>query len=398
MIKKFLDLGNQPLANRYLKTYKKLSVKKNELYKLSVGFNTKTKLVSLIKRIPDEKMFDNTYPYKSSMSKTMLNSFKKLSIKIKKKFNPKKFLEIGSNDGALIQNFDKDKVVSVEPCSNLAKITQKKGYYTYDDYWNLSLAKKIKKKFNFIDVIYSANTITHINDLNDVFNSINQVLDKNGVLIIEDPSFLECIKKTSYDQFYNEHIYVFSALALKNIIKKYNLELFNIETLNTHGGSLRYYIKRTKNRNIKINISVKKQLSKEIKYGLNNLATYKKFSKNVLKSKKQLVNILKKIKRNNNRIIGYGATAKASTVLNYCDIDSDIIDYFVDTTPDKINRFMPGKNIKILPYSKRLINKNNYIYLGAWNFKNEIFKKERSFISQGGKFITHIPKPKIIKT
>ena len=116
MNKKFLDLGYQPLANRYLKSYKKLSVKKNELYKLTVGFNTKTKLVSLIKRIPDKKMFDSSYPYKSSMSKTMVNSFKKLSIKIKKKFNPKRFLEIGSNDGALIKNFDKNKVVSVKTC------------------------------------------------------------------------------------------------------------------------------------------------------------------------------------------------------------------------------------------------------------------------------------------
>ena len=396
MNKKFLDLGYQPLANRYLKSYKKLSVKKNELYKLTVGFNTKTKLVSLIKRIPDKKMFDSSYPYKSSMSKTMVNSFKKLSIKIKKKFNPKRFLEIGSNDGALIKNFDKNKVVSVEPCSNLAKITKKKGYQTYDNYWNLSLAKKIKKKFNSVDVIYSANTLTHINDLDDVFKSINHVLAKNGVLIIEDPSFLECIKKTSYDQFYNEHIYVFSALAVKNIIKKYKLELFNIETLNTHGGSLRYYIKRTKNTIIKVNSSVNRQLSKEIKFGLNNFATYKKFSKQVLLSKEKLLNILKKIKDNNNKIIGYGATAKASTVLNYCNIDSDIIDYFVDTTPDKINRYMPGKNIKILPYNKKLMNKDTFIFLGAWNFKKEIFKKERAFIRKGGKFITHIPKPKVI--
>ena len=134
----------------------------------------------------------------------------------------------------------------------------------------------------------------------------------------------------------------------------------------------------------------------EIKFGLNNFATYKQFSKQVLLSKEKLLNILKKIKDNNNKIIGYGATAKASTVLNYCNIDSDIIDYFVDTTPDKINRYMPGKNIKILPYNKKLMNKDTFIFLGAWNFKKEIFKKERAFIRKGGKFITHIPKPKVI--
>ena len=129
MNKKFLDLGYQPLANKYLKNYKKLSFKKNELYKLTVGFNTRTKLVSLIKKIPDKKMFDSTYPYKSSISKTMLNSFKKLSIKIKKQFKPNLFLEIGSNDGALIKNFARKKTICVEPCSNLAKITKKKGLF-----------------------------------------------------------------------------------------------------------------------------------------------------------------------------------------------------------------------------------------------------------------------------
>ena len=145
MNKKFLDLGYQPLANKYLRFYKKLTVKNNELYKLAVGFDSKTKLVSLIKKIPDKKMFDGNYPYKSSMSKTMINSLKKLSIKIKKKFKPMLFFEIGSNDGALIKNFDTQEVVCVEPCANLAKITNKKGYFTYNDYWNFSLAKKIKK-------------------------------------------------------------------------------------------------------------------------------------------------------------------------------------------------------------------------------------------------------------
>ena len=137
MIKKFLDLGYQPLANKYLKSYKKLSIKKKELYRLTVGFDTKTKLVSLFNKIPDKIMFDSNYPYKSSMSKTMTDSFKKLSVEIKKRFNPKLFLEIGSNDGALIKNFNRNQVICVEPCSNLAKITKGKGYITYNNYWDL---------------------------------------------------------------------------------------------------------------------------------------------------------------------------------------------------------------------------------------------------------------------
>jgi len=396
MNKKFLDLGYQPLANRYLKSYKKLSKKKNELYKLSVGFDTKTKLVSLFNKIPDRIMFDSNYPYKSSMSKTMTDSFKKLSVKIKKRFNPKLFLEIGSNDGALIKNFNRNQVICVEPCSNLAKITKGKGYITYNNYWDLNLSNKIKNKFNTVDVIYAANTLTHINDLNQVFKSILNLLAQDGILIIEDPSFLECIKKLSYDQFYNEHIYIFSALSVKKLIHEFDLELFDIEKLDTHGGSLRYFIKRIDNNKIKIKNTVSKQISTELKFGLANFLTYKKFGISVKKSKNDLIKIFKKIKDKNKKIIGYGATAKATTVLNYCNIGDGIIDYFVDTTPDKINRFMPGTKIKIKKYNQKLLDDVNYIYLGAWNFKDEIFKKEKKFIKSGGKFITHVPFPKII--
>ena len=215
-------------------------------------------------------------------------------------------------------------------------------------------------------------------------------------LIIEDPSFLECIKKVSYDQFYNEHVYIFSALAVKNIISKFNLELFDIEKLNTHGGSLRYFIKKINNKKIKIKKSVLKQIKQETKFGLSKYFTYKKFGENVKKSKINLINIFKRLKNKNKKIIGYGATAKASTILNYCNIDVNMIDYFVDTTPDKTNKFMPGKNIKILKYNQKLLENVDYIYLGAWNFIDEIFRKEKKFINKGGRFITHVPFPKII--
>ena len=202
MNKLFLDLGMQPLANNYLKIYKK----KQPKYNLKLFFNSKSKMVSISKRIPSKIMFNNKYPYRSSMSITMKNSFKKLSKEIKKKFDPKILLEIGSNDGALISNFSKKKVIGIEPCKNLSKITKKKGYRTYNNYWNLELSKKIKSKYGQIDLIYSANTLTHISNLKNVFKSISYLLSDDGVLIIEDPSLLECLKKNSYDQFYNEHI------------------------------------------------------------------------------------------------------------------------------------------------------------------------------------------------
>ena len=140
-----------------------------------------------------------------------------------KTYNPNFILEIGSNDGSLIRNFSKKKVICVEPCKNLAKITKRMGYKTYANFWNMQLAKKIKSKIKNVDLIYSANTLSHINDLNSVFRSIVHVLSDDGILIIEDPSLLKCLQNASYDQFYNEHIYVFSLLSISNLIKKYKL-------------------------------------------------------------------------------------------------------------------------------------------------------------------------------
>ena len=270
------------------------------------------------------------------------------------------------------------------------------GYKTYSNFWNIQLAKKIKSKIKNIDLIYSANTLSHIEDINSVFKSIVHVLSDDGILIIEEPSFLECLKKVSYDQFYNEHIYVFSLLSISNLIKKYKLEVFNVEKLNTHGGSLRYYIKKISNNKFKIQNRVKNQLEQELKYKINRYSTYVKFKNKVKNSKKKLRQILSSLKKKNKRIIGYGATAKSSTVLNYCNIKNETLEYFVDTTPNKIGKYMPGTHIQIKAYSKSLLNRADYVFLGAWNFKKEIFKKEKKFIKKGGKFITHIPTPKII--
>jgi|TARA_Y100000294_G_scaffold175918_1_gene197097 methylation protein EvaC len=395
MYRKFLDLGLQPLANKYLRK-KDLIKKKEHLYHLEVGFNVKTKLVSILNTISAEKMFDNKYPYRSSMSKTMLNSFKKLAQKVTKTFSPNFIIEIGSNDGAFIKNFDKKKVIGIEPCSNMANITKNMGYKTYSNFWDIKLAKKIKSKVKNIDIIYAANTVSHIRNLNSFFNSINHILSDNGILIIEDPSLLECFKKVSYDQFYNEHIYIFSLLSIKNLIKKYKLEVFNIEKLSTHGGSLRYYIKRDSNNKFRTNKKVKEQLNQEIKFGLDRFLTYIKFSKNVENSKKKLRAIFSKLKKKNKKIIGYGSTAKACTVLSFCKITSETLDYFFDTTPNKIGKYMPGSHIYVKRYSKPLTNEADYVFLGAWNFKKEIFKKEKKYIKNGGKFITHVPVPKII--
>jgi SAM-dependent methyltransferase len=390
---KFLDLGYQPLANNYIK--KNHLNKKETKYRLKVGIDMNTKLVSISKPFSSRIMFNDKYPYRSSMSKTMVKSFKDLSVVINKKFRPNKILEIGSNDGSFIKNFSKKKTIGIEPCSNVEKITKKNNFDTFPFYWNLKTAKKILRIRGKVDLIYSANTISHIENLNEVFESINIILDDNGILIIEDPSLLECLKRNTYDQFYNEHIYVFSLIGIENILKNNNLEVVHVQNLNIHGGSNRYFIKK-KNNNNKIHKSVKINRDNEIKYGLNKLICYRSFSKRVFNSKIRLKKLFEAVRKKKKKVIGYGVTAKSTTILNYCNIGKKFIKYFLDTTLDKQNKYTPGTKIPIFKY-QGLDKKNiDYVFLGAWNFKDEIFKKEKKFIRQGGKFITHTPFPKII--
>ncbi len=389
----FLDLGLQPLANNYLK--KNQLNNKEKKYRLKIGLDLKTKLVSINKPIASEIMFNSNYPYRSSMSKTMIKSFKDLSKFIKKRFKPKKILEIGSNDGSFIKNFSKKKTIGIEPCSNVEKITKNKGFNTYPNYWNTTTAEKILRKDGKVDLIYSANTISHIENLGEVFKSIDIILNKNGIIVIEDPSLMECLKKNTYDQFYNEHIYVFSLVGIESILRKYNFEIFDIHNLKIHGGSNRYFIKRKINK-IPININVKINRKKEINYGIKKISTYTKFANRVKFSKKKLRKIFSQLKDKKKDIIGYGVTAKSTTILNYCNIDKKFISYFVDTTKDKQNKYTPGTKIPIYKYPGFIEKNIDYIFLGAWNFKEEIFKKEKKFIRKGGKFIIHTPIPKII--
>ena len=388
----FLDLGNHPITNNFLNT----NNPKNEFfYNLKLKYHEKTKLISLAKFVPPKKMFNEKYAHRASASITMRKAYKNLAKKIKKKFNPKSILEIGSNDGVFIKHFNDIKCIGVEPCKNLAIITNKLKIKTYDKFWSIKLSNEIISKNGKFDIIYSANTISHIHNLNEAFMAISNSLDQNGVFILEDPSLLEVLRKTSYDQFYDEHAYVFSIIALKNITMKSGLEIFNIEKLKTHGGSNRVYFKKKINSKIKISKNVFNHLKNEKNYGLNKLKAYQKFSLKVKKSKKNLLKIFKKLKSQNKIIIGYGATYKSSTVLNYCKIKKKYINYFLDTTPTKMNKYTPGSHIPIIEYNG-IPDNVDYAFLGAWNFKDEIFKKEKKFIKRGGKFITHVPTPKIL--
>ena len=390
MKKKFLSLGRQPLANSFLS-----SIKKNEFfYNLSISFDTENFLVSVTNPVNPKKQYTDKYAHRASESKTMRDAFKSTANKLKKKFSPKLIMEIGSNDGVFIKNFLKKSVIAVEPCKNLANIT-KKNFKTYPNFWNKSLARKIFNKNKKADLIFSANTISHIPNIKETLEAVEISLSNNGVLFILDPSLKYVIKINSYDQYYDEHVYVFSALAIFTITKKFKLRLFDAEEVENHGGSIRYYVCKEEAK-YKITNRLTKIIKSEKKSGLDKYKTFLNFSKRVKKSKKDLIRLLDRLKKNNKKIISYGATYKSTTVFNYCNIGKNYLDYVTDTTLNKQGKFTPGKHIPIVSPEKGFNNSVDYAFLGAWNFKKEIIKKEKDFINKGGKFITHVPFVKIL--
>ena len=395
MKKIFLNLGKQPLANSFLKDISKKTIKREFFYNLKICFDTSNFLVSIQRPVNPKKQYTNKYAHRASESQTMRTAFKNIAFNLQKKFRPNTVMEIGSNDGVFLKNFNPKKVIAVEPCKNLANITKKK-FKTYPEFWNLKLSKKIiKNEIRKIDLVFSANTISHIPNLRESLLSLNNVLSENGVVVIEDPSLLSVLKNNSYDQFYDEHVYVFSAIAIQCILKDYNLRLFDIDKISTHGGSLRYYICKSTAK-YKSTLKLKKYLELEKKNNLNKFETYIKFSNRVKKSKKSLYLLLKKIKRDNKKIISYGATYKSTTVFNYCKINNKIFDYVTDTTKNKQGKFTPGTHIPIISPERGINETVDYAFLGAWNFKKEILKKERKRIKSGLKFVSHVPYPRII--
>ena len=304
--------------------------------------------MSLKEFVKPELMFNDTYAHRASMSRTMRESFKAIADQLKTKYNPKKIVEIGSNDGVFIRNFEADMVVAVEPCENLADITTKMGYTTYPVFWSEDEASKIVSEHGRMDIIFSANTVSHIPDLVDTFGAVEKTLTEDGIFIFEDPSLLSVMKNGSYDQFYDEHAHVFSILALDNLLKSVGLEIFEIENLTTHGGSNRLYVKKTGGDKWRITENVGQNISREKESGLDQIEAYLKFAERVRQSKNDLVELLDRLKKEQKKIISYGATYKSATIFNYCQLGNDYFDYITDTTLNKQGKFSPGMHIPII--------------------------------------------------
>jgi len=392
MKKEFLDLGNQPIANSFLEVIPGGYGYAGEdfFYNLRMGFDCETCLVTQMEYVDPPKMFNEHYVYRGSMSKTMQKHFKEFSKTISKEL---KVLEIGSNDGVFIKNFSTKNAIGVEPCANFAKETQDMGYTTYPEFWTQDLANTINAEFGKQDVIFSANCISHIPDLDETFKAVESLLSEDGVFIFEDPSLAQMINNNSYDQIYDEHVHILSVTALDNILKRNGLQIVLVDNLSVHGGSNRIYAKRIGN---KIGDSYYSNLTYERILGLDNIETFKRFAKRVEQSKNDLIEILSNCKKNNKKVISYGATSKSTTVFNYCGITPSLIPYITDTTPEKQNTLSPGVHIPVYEPSSKIPSDVDYVFLGAWNFLTEIEEKETEFRERGGKFITHIPNVRVI--
>jgi len=389
MKKEFLDLGRQPIANKFLKEDE---VSDEFFFDLKVVFDEDTKLVSMKDFVKPELMFNEDYKYNTSLSTPMVNHFRDTAQMLDERFKPNKVLEIGSNDGPFISNFEKENSICVEPCDNFAKITADMGYRTRTEFWTTELSEQIKSSEGEMDLIYSANCICHIQDLDDCFSAIANLLSDNGVFVFEDPSLLRMLERGSYDQIYDEHAHVFSVTALDNILRKNGLIIFDVDNLSVHGGSNRIYAKKPNiPSNNTISQNVHNNLKEEESFGVGNFETYEIFAERVSNSKKELVNLLENLNKNGKKIISIGATSKSTTVFNYCGISDSLIECITDTTPDKQGLLAPGSHIPVVDRETVDLNKYDYAFLGAWNFKDVIANKESDFVQNGGKFITHVP-------
>ncbi len=394
----FLDLGKQPLANGFLNI--KSQKKKEYFYNLKVGFSNKSKMVQLLEVPKKEKMFNKNYAFYSSTSKHMDIHFKKFSKEIKnfiklKKIKKPLIVEIGSNDGIMLKRFKKIDHIGVEPSKNVAEVCKKKeNCKVLNEFFNEKTIKKIKKFYNRkVDVFYSANVMCHIEDIKSVFKNIFNSLSDNGIFVFEDPYMGDVIKKNSYDQIYDEHVYLFSIASIMKLAELTNLQLFNAVPQITHGGSMRYYL--CKKNKYSQTEQLKKLIKSEKKLKLDKISTYKTFANNVKKSKVDLVTLLKSIKKEGKKISAYGATSKSTTIFNFCKIKSDLIENYYDNTAIKQNKYSPGMHIPVKSFSS-MKQYPDYFFLSAWNHKYEILNKERKFKSKGGKWILHVPKVKII--
>ena len=395
-LKTFMDFSRMPLAGAFLT---KSQISNEFLYPMAMQFCQNCSSVQVDTVIPLDVLFKKYFYFSSSIN-TLIEHFFDLSNMVSKKYlkNGGNVLEIGCNDGVFLNHMVKKSGVNcigVDPARNVIKKISNKKINAYNKPFNLELAKKIKSRFDKIDLIVSSFSFGHIDNMKSVAEGIDFLLDKNGTFIFEIYYLGTVIKELQYDMMYHEHMTYYTIKSLKKFLSKHNLRIFNIEKIKLRSGSLRFSCCRIKDKRTSSK-NVEKYIRDENKNGFNKLSYLNNYNQKINKTKIDIIKIIKKLKKNNKTIYGYGASGRGTIIMNYCKLDKNILDYVVDDAPAKRGKYTPGTHVKIISWDDlKKVGYPDYFVLFAWPFHAEISKKRSEFLKNGGKFIVPLPKARI---
>ena len=391
----FVDFGDMPIANAFAT---KEEAENEYTFPMKVGFCEHCKMVQLVEQPDRERMFHENYAFFSSTSNYMKNHFKRFfnSVTELQELNENSFVvEVGSNDGILLQNFIMNDIpcLGVEPSKNVAQVAREKGIEVINEFFDQLLAEKIVQSHQKADAILSANVMCHIPYMHSIYNGVKKLLKDDGVFIFEDPYLGEVIEKTSFDQIYDEHVFLFSAHSVGYLADMHDLELIDVEPQITHGGSMRYTIGHKGEKSVSGRVI--DLIKQERELGLDKIDAYQGFADSVNKIKEDLIGMLTELKNEEKKVVAYGATSKSTTVTNYFGITPELVKCIYDTTPIKQNKLSPGAHIPVLPYEQFRDSNPDYVLLFAWNHAAEIMEKEKDYMGDDRRWITYIPEVKV---
>jgi predicted RNA methylase len=391
----FLDLGFTPPADAFLSP-DRLN-RPETWYPLKVLICNNCSLVQLNYVVSPRILFQKDYPYESSITKTGREHFHSLAKTAYSKFSLSSgdlVIDIGSNVGVLLQGFKNQgaNVLGIDPAPNICEIARRNGIETINDFFNEKVASEIVKTRGKAKIITGTNVVAHIDDLHSLARAVDILLDKEGVFIIEAPYLVDLIEKLEYDTIYHEHLSYLSIKPLNVLFHKFRMEIFDVEKISIHGGSLRYFV--TRKNTYPVSKNVHKFLKNEKKFYERD--TLINFARNVERNREELTWMLKSLKHEGKCIAGLSAPAKGMTLLNYCKIGPDTIDFITEKSTLKIGKYTPGTHIPIVPDSELIKRMPNYVLLLAWNFADEIMNNLKDYEDAGGKFIIPIPRPRIV--
>jgi len=393
--REYLDLNMVPLANNLVT---ESTLKNEEKFPLKVIYCNNCSLSQLSIIVDPDILFRN-YVYRSSISNYFKNHCKAIAEELNGSPLSKDDLviDIASNDGCMLQEFKKigNRVIGVDPAINLAKIANENGIETIPEYWDPVLAEQIAEKYGKAKVIIAVNVFAHINDLHSMLKGIKTTLADKGYFIIESPHLQSLIEKTEFDTIYHEHLSYLLIKPIKILAETHGLRVAKVKKSEIHGGSIRVYLEKKEDPDTSDG-SVQEALAEEENAGLHSSETYLEFGKQVEKIKNNLNALLNKLKNEGKIIAAYGASAKGNTLLNYCKVNKETIQYIFDDTPEKQGKLYPGVHIPILAGSELMEKKPDYLLLLAWNFAKEIIEKTNEYQKDGGKYIVPIPDVTII--